>query len=79
MGGQNYNHRMARAAQAQADDLVLAQAALRWSAERAQPCTCSHPASDHDPDDGCLHGWGEPPAVGCMCAGMRAYQAGAGT
>jgi hypothetical protein len=39
-------------------------------------CVCGHPRSDHNEDDpiesdGCLNGWGKPPAVGCMCRGFR--------
>jgi hypothetical protein len=76
MGGQHIHYRMAQMAAAEADAAVLAlgvwraQQALALAARR--PCGCPHPASEHDRDEGCLYGWGEPPAVGCMCDGTPA-------
>ncbi len=68
MGGRHYNLKMARWAAGGFPQAIAAE--LRAVARTAVPCTCPHPAKDHEDDSGCLNGWGKPPATGCMCAGV---------
>jgi hypothetical protein len=70
--GTNYNERLRQAARAEATDSLLREAgrslAQAASAAHAQPCPCGHPWDEHDGDEGCLHGWGDPDMLtGCFC------------
>lgn len=75
MGGQHIHYRVAQAQIAEANAAILERAAARRRAEaRRKPCTCDHPADEHDGEDGCLYGWGIPPydTTGCFCEGTPA-------
>jgi hypothetical protein len=70
--GTNYNERMRQVAQAEATDRLLAHVAsslaMAACAPHTKPCPCGHSWDEHDSDEGCLHGWGEPGMItGCFC------------